>query len=74
MGNNISNCKIEERPVNICRWGYIYKLISKKVLEYMLFPVKNAAKLAKMYFLAKIHKRLNNVPGRPVIFLFWVTS
>ena len=42
-------------------------LISKKVLEYFTFPVKNAAKLATIYFLPKIHKRLFNVPGRPVI-------
>ena len=33
----------------------------------MLFPVKNAAVLAKLYFLAKIRKRLFDVPGRPVI-------
>ncbi len=43
------------------------KLISKKVFEYFTFPVKNSAKLATIYFLPKIHKRLYSVPGRPVI-------
>lgn len=43
------------------------KLISEKEMRYFLFDFKNASNLGKMYFLPKIHKRLDNVPGRPVI-------
>ena len=51
---------------------YFYELcaagsISKTVRNYFLFAVKNAATLAKMYMLPKIHKRHFNVPGRAVI-------
>ena len=38
--------------------------ISKETLDYFL--VKNP-KLGRLYLLPKIHKRLHNVPGRPVI-------
>ena len=31
------------------------------------FDFKNSYNLEKLYFLHKIHKRLSNVPGRPVI-------
>ena len=49
--------------------GLYYKeLIPSKVKEYMLFPVKNAAVLARMYLSPKIHKHTSNVPGRIVIF------
>ena len=43
------------------------KLISEKELRYFLFNFKNASCLGKMYLLPKIHKRLQDVPGRPVI-------
>ena len=59
--------KLSQRSNGFFKELHNKNLISKKVLNYMLFPVKNAAKLSKMYFLAKIHKRLYNVPGRPVI-------
>ena len=38
--------------------------ISKEVLEYFLVP---EPRIGRFYLLPKIHKRLHNVPGRPVI-------
>ena len=38
--------------------------ISDETLDYFLM---NKPKLGRFYFLPKIHKRLYNVPGRPVI-------
>ena len=38
--------------------------ISKEALDYFLVP---NPKLGRLYLLPKIHKRLHNVPGRPVI-------
>ena len=39
--------------------------ISDETLDYFLV---NNPKLGRFYLLPKIHKRLHNVPGRPVIF------
>ena len=41
--------------------------ISEKQLKYFRFDFKNSCNLRKLYFLPKIHKRLSNIPGRPVI-------
>ena len=41
--------------------------ITDKELKYFSFHHKKACNLGKLYFLLKIHKRLFNVPGRPVI-------
>ena len=41
--------------------------ISEKEMNYFVYDYKNANNLGKLYFLPKIHKRLSNVPGRPVI-------
>ena len=38
-----------------------------KELNYFTFDHKRACNLGKLYLLPKIHKRLFNVPGRPVI-------
>lgn len=43
------------------------KCISEKELKYFLYPYEKAANLGKFYLLPKIHKRLENVPGRPII-------
>ena len=43
------------------------KYISEKELKYFIYNNKNATNLGKSYFLPKIHKRLFNVSGRPVI-------
>ena len=42
-------------------------VISEKELKYFSFEYKKATNLGKLYLLPKIHKRLKNVPGRPVI-------
>ena len=41
--------------------------ISEKELKYFLFEFKKATNLGKMYLLPKLHKRLYDVPRRPVI-------
>ena len=41
--------------------------ISDKQLKYFTYEYKKVSNLGKLYILAKIHKRLHNVPGRPVI-------
>ena len=41
--------------------------ITDKQLKYFLYHYKNATNLGKLYLLPKIHKRLSNVPRRPVI-------
>ena len=41
--------------------------ITEKQLKYFTIEHKKATNLGKMYLLPKIHKRLYDVPGRPVI-------
>ena len=41
--------------------------ISENEMKYFLYDYKNATNLGKLYFLTKIHKKLFNVPGRPII-------
>ena len=41
--------------------------ISKKQLKYLRFDFKKAYNFGKLYLLPKIHKRIFNVPGTPVI-------
>ena len=41
--------------------------ISEKEMKYFVCNYKNANNLGKKYFLPKIHKRLSNVPGCPVM-------
>ena len=41
--------------------------ITDKELKYFSFDHKRVCNLIKLYFLPKIHKRLFNIPGRPVI-------
>lgn len=41
--------------------------LTKKEFKYFTFQHKKACNLGKVYVLPKIHKRLSNVPGRPVI-------
>ena len=41
--------------------------VSDKQLKYFTYEYKNVSNLGKLYLFPKIHKRLHNVPGRPVI-------
>ena len=41
--------------------------ISDKTLKYFTYEFKKATNLGKFYCLPKIHKHLENVPGRPII-------
>ena len=41
--------------------------ISEKEMKYFLHGYNNATDLGKLYFPPKIHKKLFNIPGRPVI-------
>ena len=41
--------------------------ISDKEMKYFMYKYKKVTNLGKLYPLSKIHKRLYNVPGRPVI-------
>ena len=43
------------------------QLITEKEFKYFRFEFKKTCNLGKLYLLPKIHKRLSNVPGRPVI-------
>ena len=43
------------------------KCISDKTLKYFTYEFKKATNLGKFYILPKIHKHLENVPGRPII-------
>ena len=42
-------------------------MISEKELKYLSYNFKNTSCLGKIYLLPEIHKRLNDVSGRPVI-------
>ena len=41
--------------------------ISIDELRYLSYDYKNSGSLGRLYLLPKMHKRLSNVPGRPVI-------
>ena len=43
------------------------KSVTEKELKYFFYQFKKTTNLGKLYLLPKIHKRLSNVPGRPVI-------
>ena len=44
-----------------------HRLKSESELKYFTYNIKKATNLEKLYFLPKVHKRLTNIPGRPVI-------
>ena len=42
--------------------------LTEKQIKYFTYEFKKATNFGKLYLLSKIHKRLHNFPGRPVIF------
>ena len=46
---------------------FLKSLISEQELPHFTYKYKKTTSLGKMYLLPKIHKRLYDVPGRPVI-------
>ena len=59
--------QLTERSNKCFKRLYNKKLISEEELKYFSYNFKNTSCLGKMYLLPKTHKRLNNVPGVPVI-------
>ena len=49
--------------VSLKRIGFL----TEKQMKYFTYEFKKATNFGKLYLLPKIHKRLHNVPGRPVI-------
>ena len=47
---------------------YTQKFIKEKELKHFSYDFKKTTNLGKLCLLPKIHKRLYNLPGRPVIF------
>ena len=46
-------------------------VITEKEKNYFKFNFKKATNVGKLYLLPKIHKKLSNVPGQPIIFKLW---
>ena len=44
-----------------------HKLVYEKEFKYLTYSFKKATNFGKLYFVSKIHKRLSDIPGRPVI-------
>ena len=59
--------KLVEKSHSIFQSLSKVKLITDEELKYFTYKYKKATNFMKMYLLPKIHKRLGNVPGRPVI-------
>ena len=60
-------CDLTDKSNNFFKRLCKQKTITEKELKYFSYSFKNASCLGKMYLLPKIHKRLFDVPGRPVI-------
>jgi hypothetical protein len=58
---------LTEESNNIFHKLYNQGCISKDEFKYFSYDFKNSCALGRLYLLPKIHKRLRNVPGRPVI-------
>ena len=50
------------------------RLITEKFFKYFRFKFKKTCNLGKIYLLPKIHKRLSEVTGRPVVLNWWVLT
>ena len=59
--------KLVEKSNNMFQSLRRKNLITEKELKYFSYHYKKSINFSKMYLLPKIHKRLDNVPGRPVV-------
>ena len=50
------------------------RLIIENFFKYFRFRFKKTCNLGKIYLLPKIHKRLSEVTGRPVVLNWWVLT
>ena len=50
------------------------RLITENFFKYFRFKFKKTCNLGKIYLLPKIHKRLSEVTGRPVVLNWWVLT
>ena len=75
--DNIAEAEKQLKDQNVCKdVDFTKKIlqdlftkgkIDEKQLKYFTCEYKKSCNLGKLYLLPKIHKRLHDVPGRPVI-------
>ena len=59
--------EVAEPRSKMCRNLINRDFLTDKEMKYFTFNHKGACNFGKLYFFPKIHKRLSNVPGLPVI-------
>ena len=64
---NMGMMKLVEKSNKMFKQLFYKQNISSSEFKYFGYNYKKSTNLGKMYLLPKIHKRLENVPGRPVI-------